>query len=224
MGCSSTTNRTTLYVTPSWSNSKSVRVLNLTSSLISAWLNLCRSAPMELMMTVLAAKRMALDSWCESGSLMPRNASENCRQSLLISRDQRGADPRVRLVLDVLAHSPEVGAYALVQLDEIQVLHHISLLQPQPLLHMRRGEQGLQVHEEVVHAPIRHGPRVEGQHGARGDVPGVSDLAGREEGVEDGHETGQEVAPLDDLGGDGWGGEHLQGYVDDGVVGFRGPQ
>ncbi len=48
----------------------------------------------------------------------------------------------------------------------------------------------------------------------------MSDLASGQEGVQDGHQAGEEIAPLDDLGRDGRGGQHLQGDVDDGVVGL----
>ena len=70
----------------------------------------------------------------------------------------------------------------------------------------------------MIHAAVRHRARIKSQHGSRRHIPRVSDLTSSQEGVEDGHEAGEEVPALDNLGRDGGSRQHLQRYIDDGVI------
>ncbi len=71
-----------------------------------------------------------------------------------LARNERGAYPAVRFVLDMLTHSTRVRADALVQLDEVKELHHVPLLGPEAFLNVGGAKKILQIEEEVVHPPV----------------------------------------------------------------------
>ncbi|KAK0973231.1 RNA-dependent ATPase [Friedmanniomyces endolithicus] len=111
--------------------------------------------------------------------------------------DHARADPRVALVLDVLSRGTSVRANALVEFDKVQELEEVLRFDADSVSDEFALTEPAQVHEEVEDASVGHRAGVERQRCARVDVLGVADLPCRQEGVEQGHEVGEEVTSLD---------------------------